>query len=248
MEFFIDTETTGLDPKTSKLTEIACMKYDGTSFQQLINPEIPIPEICIQLNGISNEKVLHEPTEDIVLKNLIQWIQQQSEDKPIKLIAHNSTFDESMIRAACQRCQIEWPFNDWFCTLNHSRKCFPEWKQYKLANCVQNLSLPEFNAHRALADVQACQQVYEKIKDLNPIKRKRDDDSIEFIKPKNNGKPWTEELIQELIQYIKEGLVLKEICEKTERSEYSITCMVLKCLLSEKITLQEGRKIMNMTL
>jgi DNA polymerase III epsilon subunit-like protein len=246
--FFIDTETTGLDVSSARLTEIACMKETGESFQQLVNPQVEIPEICVSLNGISNEKVANEPKEDEALKKLLDWIDEKAEGKQVRLIAHNSEFDEKMIRAACERHQIKWPYDNWYCTLKSVRINFPEWKQkgpnqYNLSSCIKNLELPEFNAHRALADVEACKQVYEEC-----LKRKRDSEEVSspFIKkPKNQGKPWTEDNIKDLISYFKEGTSVKEITEKMERSEYSITCMLLRSLLQEKVTLEEGRKVMN---
>jgi len=249
--FFIDTETTGIDTKEARLTEIACMKEGGEFFQKLINPQVPIPPVCVSLNGISDEHVIDQPTEDVILKELIDWITEKAEGKEVQLIAHNSDFDEAMIRAACTRHNIEWPFPKWYCTLKTVRKTFPEWKekgpnQYNLSSCMKNLELPEFNAHRALADVEACKQVYE-----NCLKRKRDSDTEEvtlFKKPKNQGKPWTEDDYVQLLQVFKQGTPLKEAAETMERSEYSITCLVLRYVLQEKISLEEGRKIMNIQL
>lgn len=248
--FFIDTETTGLEVSVARLTEVACMTDTGESFQQLINPQIDIPEICVSLNGITNEKVAKEPTEDVALKKLLEWISQKAEGKQVRFIAHNSDFDEKMIKAACERHNIIWPYNSWYCTLKSVRSKFPEWKQkgpnqYNLSNCIKNLELPEFNAHRALADVEACKQVYEQC-----LKRKRDSDSEDVVspvqkKPRNQGKPWTDEGVLDLVTIFKEGMNLKEVAEKVERSEYSVTCMLLKCLLQEKVSLEEGRRIMN---
>ena len=57
----VDIETTGGAYATSRITEIAIIRHDGTqiidSYQSLVNPACWIPSFITQLTGIDNEMV-----------------------------------------------------------------------------------------------------------------------------------------------------------------------------------------------
>ncbi|MES1217158.1 MAG: exonuclease domain-containing protein [Bacteroidota bacterium] len=61
----IDLETTGINPGTDRIVEIAIVKIlpDGSKSvkRKLINPEVPIPAVCSDLHGITNEMVKDAP-------------------------------------------------------------------------------------------------------------------------------------------------------------------------------------------
>jgi DNA polymerase-3 subunit epsilon len=63
---FFDLEATGLDLANDKIIEIFMLKVnpDGTTetYEQLFNPEMPIPDMVINLTGITNEMVKNKPT------------------------------------------------------------------------------------------------------------------------------------------------------------------------------------------
>ena len=63
---FIDLETTGVNPGSDRIVEIAIIKVgvDGSKQvkRKLINPEMPIPQGAIAVHGISNEMVKDAPT------------------------------------------------------------------------------------------------------------------------------------------------------------------------------------------
>jgi DNA polymerase-3 subunit epsilon len=73
---FIDIEATGTNVSTDRIVEIAIVKLlaDGnrTIKRKLINPQIPIPQVCIDLHGITNEMVKDAP----VFKQVAQEIKQ----------------------------------------------------------------------------------------------------------------------------------------------------------------------------
>jgi DNA polymerase-3 subunit epsilon len=73
---FIDIEATGTNVSNDRIVEIAIIKVmpDGlrTSKRKLINPQIPIPQVCIDLHGITNEMVKDAP----VFKQVAQEIKQ----------------------------------------------------------------------------------------------------------------------------------------------------------------------------
>src|ERR1043165_8684703 len=61
----LDCETTGLDPKTDRIIEIAVVKFTFTEilekFETLIDPECLIPEASIAIHHISQEMVKGKP-------------------------------------------------------------------------------------------------------------------------------------------------------------------------------------------
>jgi DNA polymerase-3 subunit epsilon len=63
---FIDLETTGLNVSLDRIVEISILKVhpDGREEQKtrLINPGKPIPEFSTRFHGITDERVVQEPT------------------------------------------------------------------------------------------------------------------------------------------------------------------------------------------
>lgn len=73
---FIDIEATGTNVSTDRIVEIAIVKLlpDGnrTVKRKIINPQIPIPQVCVDMHGITNEMVKDAP----VFKQVAQEIKQ----------------------------------------------------------------------------------------------------------------------------------------------------------------------------
>lgn len=63
---FIDLETTGTNPGTDRIVEIAIVKIlpDGTKSikRKIVNPEMPIPKATTDVHGITDEMVKDAPT------------------------------------------------------------------------------------------------------------------------------------------------------------------------------------------
>jgi DNA polymerase-3 subunit epsilon len=73
---FIDIEATGSNVTIDRIVEIAIIKMlpDGTRSQKrkLINPQLPIPQNCVDIHGINDEMVKDAP----VFKQVAQEIKQ----------------------------------------------------------------------------------------------------------------------------------------------------------------------------
>src|SRR5690348_5533389 len=74
----IDLETTGVNPGTDRIVEIAIVKIltDGTRSvkRKLINPEMPVPKSSSDIHGITDEMVKDAPTFKQVAQELKQML------------------------------------------------------------------------------------------------------------------------------------------------------------------------------
>ena len=75
---FIDLETTGINPGTDRIVEIAIVKIltDGTRSikRKLVNPGMPIPKGSSDIHGITDEMVKDAPTFKQVAQELKQML------------------------------------------------------------------------------------------------------------------------------------------------------------------------------
>ena len=73
-----DLETTGLQINTDRIVQIAIIKLDHsgerTELNQLINPEMIIPQEVIDIHGVSNELIQDKPTFSQFAPELIEFI------------------------------------------------------------------------------------------------------------------------------------------------------------------------------
>lgn len=156
----IDLETTGLDPQHDYITEFGAALVENSeivdTFQQLVKPKKRIPENVQELTGITNEMVADAPSINLALPKFLQFIGNDV------LVGHNIKFDSQFISAACQRFKL--PYKNKVCdTLELSQQVFPKLEDHKLRTLCKRLNVTNNNAHRALSDVLATQQIFEKL-------------------------------------------------------------------------------------
>ncbi|RMF08224.1 MAG: 3'-5' exonuclease, partial [Candidatus Neomarinimicrobiota bacterium] len=82
-----DFETTGLEPATDRIIEIAAIKYENghriDDFITLLNPGFPISSMITDITGISNDMVRNSPVEEDVVDEFLEFIGEYP------LVAHN---------------------------------------------------------------------------------------------------------------------------------------------------------------
>ena len=152
-----DIETTGLDNRSCRITEIGAVKIrDGEVvdvFNTFVNPEMLIPEEVVRLTSITNEMVADAPTIREALPAFFAFIGDDL------LIAHNANFDCGFIRAAATECGL--PFeNSYLDTLALSRYLNPDLKRHKLDVLVEHYKLGEFQHHRACDDAAVTARIF----------------------------------------------------------------------------------------
>ena len=153
-----DLETTGLDPVLDKIIEIGALKYKDNElvdkFSFLINPECLLPDIIVNITGITDEELKNELTIKDVLPKFLNFI----EDLP--LIAHNSQFDLSFIEEKIKMLNLKIPKNKNIDTLELAKNYIPRAYNHKLETLKKYFKL-DYASHRSIDDCQTTNYVYQ---------------------------------------------------------------------------------------
>ncbi len=153
----LDTETTGLSPVDGgKICEIAVsVTQNGRKikeFSTLLNPEIPMHPSVVAIHGITNEMVAQAPKFSDILTGLFDLLEG------CVLVAHNSEFDLSFLRAEVQNCGRQLPEYPVLDTLKLARKN-GRFERNNLGVIATSLGINADGAHRAMADVRMTEKV-----------------------------------------------------------------------------------------
>ena len=156
---FIDLETTGVNPGTDRIVEIAIVKIltDGTKSvkRKLINPGIPIPKGASNVHGITDEMVRDAPAFKLVAQELKQMLDG------CDLAGYNSNrFDIPLLMEEFLRAQVDFDMKGR--KLLDIQNIFHKMEPRTLSAaykfyCNQNLDA----AHSAEADATATYEILE---------------------------------------------------------------------------------------
>jgi DNA polymerase-3 subunit epsilon len=163
-EIVLDTETTGLDPKTGhRVIEIACIEVEdllptGAHFHRYINPEREIDPEAEKVHGISRHFLADKPRfhDKVVCDEFLEFLGDA------RLVAHNAAFDRGFINAELTRHgRAPLPDERWICTYELAKRRFPGMYNSLDALCKRfKISLAEREKHGALIDTRLLALVY----------------------------------------------------------------------------------------
>lgn len=157
-----DLETTGLNPASEEITEIAAVRVvEGEirdSFQTYVNPHKPIPAEITELTGISDETVADAPDIDTAVPDFLKW----AGEGQYPLVAHNAGFDMGFLRTAMGRLSIERELTS-IDTLEMSRLMLPHLNKFKLNLLAKELKVGPFEHHRASEDAAVLGRIFVKL-------------------------------------------------------------------------------------
>ncbi len=164
-EVILDTETTGLDPKSGhRIVEIGAVEMvnkvlTGKQFHFYINPQRDMPTEAYRIHGISGEFLKNKPLFAEIAEEFLAFISSS------RLVIHNAIFDIKFINyelSLLKRAYTEsLELSNTIDTLALARKMFPGMKanldalckRYKIDNSSRKL-------HGALKDAALLAEVY----------------------------------------------------------------------------------------
>lgn len=163
-EIVLDTETTGLDPKSGhRVIEIACIEIEdylptGRNFHRFIDPKRDIDPEAEKVHGISRGALMGKPTFDHsdVCDAFLEFVGNAT------VVAHNAAFDRGFINHELERAGRRIvPEDRWVCTWEMAKARFPGMYNSLDALCKRfKISLAEREKHGALIDTRLLSMVY----------------------------------------------------------------------------------------
>ena len=152
----LDFETTGTLPQEDKITEIGAVKMvDGKiveKFATMINPERKIPELIVELTGITDEMVADAPKFEEVAGDLYKFCHGSI------IIAHNLPFDYAFLKNMSKPLNYIYS-NRGIDTVAFARAVLPQLGHHKLNNICEHFGI-ELVHHRAYNDAYATAQAF----------------------------------------------------------------------------------------
>lgn len=189
-----DTETTGLplfnepslDERQPHIVQLAAILVDLdtrktiSSMDLIVRPDgWTIPDEVAAIHGITTEYALDVGAPEYEVVRLFRWLGEGRVH-----VAHNSSFDERIMRIALKRycgesAADEFKAHEFECTMKMAtpicaipptdkmaKAGFTKYKPPNLREAYRHFNGLDFDgAHNAMADVQACRAIYFAIKD-----------------------------------------------------------------------------------
>src|SRR5690625_1173023 len=156
-----DVETTGLSAVYDTIIELAGVKFhDGEiidRFERFANPHRPLPQVIIDITGITDDMLVGAPEVDEVLKEFHEWMGDST------LVAHNASFDIGFLNEGFKKIQIEKVANPVIDTLELARYLLPELGNHRLNTLCKHLEVELTQHHRAIYDAEATAYLFWKL-------------------------------------------------------------------------------------
>ena len=159
----LDLETSGGSPRLgARITEIGVVKVKGGevlgTFQSFVDPGHALPYFITELTGITDQMLVSAPFIDEILPTLFEFLGSSEETV---VVAHNSPFDLSFLKAASITHEIQWPE---YVTVDTARLARAVLERDEVINCKLSTLSQFFGAttspnHRALDDALATVDV-----------------------------------------------------------------------------------------
>ena len=169
---FFDTETSGLNCRSSRIIELAMLTVvDGKiidEYDEFVDIGERLDPKITELTGITDndldEKGLYE---DVIADDLMERLTPGT-----VMIAHNCQFDLSFVYHLLKRHYPNEAYETlaslkWIDTVTILKDC----KDYphKLIDAVEFFELEKVNFHRAIDDTKALYDVFQKLKEIRPV-------------------------------------------------------------------------------
>ena len=191
----LDTETTGLDPTSDQIVELAAIGVDlkHEVFETLVDPCRDIPPEAMAVHHITEKMCRGKPVGVDAVGEMLAFM-----DFPEVIVAHNAKFDRAFIEALA-------PPNykpKWICTYKSAQVIWPNAPRH--TNQVLrywlglNPNLPDGLApHRALYDILVTREIFQSLLTFKTINELHQISSNPVLLTtcsfgKHKGKPWSQ--------------------------------------------------------
>lgn len=115
-------------------------------------PEMYFHPMNVSIHGITEEDVMNQPSFNYIWEEVEDYLQGEM------VIAHNASFDISVLRACLDTYDIHFPDFDYMCTVQISRNIWPNMPNHKLNTMAHLFNIP-LKHHDALEDTLACAKI-----------------------------------------------------------------------------------------
>ncbi len=161
-EIVLDTETTGLDPKTGdRLCEIAGLELinyipTGRTYHVYVNPERDMPEGAFNVHGLTADFLADHPVFALQAEGFLDFV------SGAKLVIHNAEFDMRFINHELGLLgRPHFPLDDVIDTLAMARRRHPGAPNSLDALCSRyRIDTAKRVKHGAMIDVELLAEVY----------------------------------------------------------------------------------------
>lgn len=175
-----DCETTGLDPKTDRVVEMAAQLWRHTprsgkntlvgEWHSLVHPERPIPASATAIHGIRDEDVANAFTFREACLLFGEWLASHAEAGRFRaemrgsafvtlpIVAHHAAFDERFCTVETESMLPRTVRLLWTCSKYLAHSLLPAAPSYRLHALTREYGIADIacREHRALDDVRAA--------------------------------------------------------------------------------------------
>lgn len=156
----IDTETTGVDPASARIVEIAAVRIVNgqmaaqNALRRLVRPDQPIPAAATRIHGIDDAAVAGATPFAGVWPEFVSFIGDSV------VIGHALGFDLAVIRRECERSGIPWQPPRAIDTRLLAQAIKPNLADYSLESLAAWVGTKVEGRHSALGDALACGHIF----------------------------------------------------------------------------------------
>lgn len=154
----VDFETANSSRSSACSIGIVEVSQGQIVFEQewLINPNQHFDPMNISIHKITPTMVKGQPTFQELWPTLLPFFENKS------IVAHNASFDMSVLRYCLDHALLDYPTFEYYCTYLFSKKILAHMPSHKL-NVISNHYGITFNHHDALEDARATAKVLLKL-------------------------------------------------------------------------------------